>query len=166
MEVIATVSLVIFLFLWHIPRAIIPVITIPIAYTKTLSMFIAALLAITLDPALRLFFTRLRNFDFRPRWLCRVTNTVLVGTIHSEDRHPISRVLIRLYQPVCEWSLRLLYLNTRSIAKTGMMLLAVPFSAIGAMWLLYILYYNMSFGVWVGLIALLGVDVMKRTAAP
>jgi copper/silver efflux system protein len=78
----------------------------PLAYTKTLSMFIAALLAITLDPALRLFFTRLRNFDFRPNWLCRTTNAVLVGTIHSEDKHPISRVLIRLYQPVAEWTLR------------------------------------------------------------
>ena len=78
----------------------------PLAYTKTLSMFIAALLAITLDPALRMFFTRVRNFDFRPRWLCRTTNAVLVGTIHSEDKHPISRVLIRLYQPVAEWSLR------------------------------------------------------------
>src|SRR6185369_11338255 len=37
-------------------------------------------------------------------------------------------------------------------------LLAVPFSAVGAVWLLYLLGYNMSVGVWVGLIALLGVD--------
>ena len=37
-------------------------------------------------------------------------------------------------------------------------LLAVPFSAVGAIWLLYLLGYNMSIGVWVGLIALLGVD--------
>jgi copper/silver efflux system protein len=77
----------------------------PLAYTKNLSMFVAAFLAITLDPALRLFFTHLRNFDFRPRWLCRVANTVVVGTIHSEERHPISRGLIRFYQPVVEWSL-------------------------------------------------------------
>jgi Cu(I)/Ag(I) efflux system membrane protein CusA/SilA len=34
----------------------------------------------------------------------------------------------------------------------------VPFSAVGAIWLLYLLGYNMSIGVWVGLIALLGVD--------
>ena len=38
------------------------------------------------------------------------------------------------------------------------MLLAVPFSAVGAVWFLYLLGYNMSIGVWVGLIALLGVD--------
>jgi Cu(I)/Ag(I) efflux system membrane protein CusA/SilA len=52
----------------------------------------------------------------------------------------------------------LLYLNTRSITKTLIILLAVPFSAIGAFWFLYLLGYNMSIGVWVGLIALLGVD--------
>ena len=54
--------------------------------------------------------------------------------------------------------LLLLYLNTRSVAKTLIVLLAVPFSAIGAFWFLYLLGYNMSIGVWVGLIALLGVD--------
>jgi Cu(I)/Ag(I) efflux system membrane protein CusA/SilA len=54
--------------------------------------------------------------------------------------------------------LGLLYLNTRSAAKTFLIILAVPFSAIGAIWLLYALGYNMSIGVWVGLIALLGVD--------
>jgi len=52
----------------------------------------------------------------------------------------------------------LLYLNTRSAVKTLIVLLAVPFSAIGAVWLLWALGYNMSVGVWVGLIALLGVD--------
>ncbi len=54
--------------------------------------------------------------------------------------------------------LMLLYLNTRSLAKTSIIVLAVPFSAVGAVWLLYLLGYNMSIGVWVGLIALLGVD--------
>jgi Cu(I)/Ag(I) efflux system membrane protein CusA/SilA len=52
----------------------------------------------------------------------------------------------------------LLYLNTRSAVKTMIVLLAVPFSAVGAIWFLYLLDYNMSIGVWVGLIALLGVD--------
>jgi Cu(I)/Ag(I) efflux system membrane protein CusA/SilA len=54
--------------------------------------------------------------------------------------------------------LLLLYMNTRSMTKTFIVLLAVPFSAIGAFWFLYFLNYNMSIGVWVGLIALLGVD--------
>jgi Cu(I)/Ag(I) efflux system membrane protein CusA/SilA len=52
----------------------------------------------------------------------------------------------------------LLYLNTKSTGKTVLILLAVPFSAVGAVWLLYLLGYNMSIGVWVGLIALMGVD--------
>jgi Cu(I)/Ag(I) efflux system membrane protein CusA/SilA len=52
----------------------------------------------------------------------------------------------------------LLYLNTRSLAKTAIVMLAVPFSAIGAFWFLYLAGYNMSMAVWVGLIALLGVD--------
>jgi Cu(I)/Ag(I) efflux system membrane protein CusA/SilA len=52
----------------------------------------------------------------------------------------------------------LLYFNTGSAAKTAIILLAVPFSAIGAVWMLYLLHYNMSIAVWVGLIALLGVD--------
>lgn len=51
-----------------------------------------------------------------------------------------------------------LYLNTRSLAKTIIVLLAVPFSLIGAFWFLYWLGYNLSVGIWAGLIALLGVD--------
>jgi Cu(I)/Ag(I) efflux system membrane protein CusA/SilA len=54
--------------------------------------------------------------------------------------------------------LMLLFANTRSWPKTAIILLAVPFSAVGAVWLLYLLGYNMSIAVWVGLIALLGVD--------
>ncbi|MDQ3262712.1 MAG: CusA/CzcA family heavy metal efflux RND transporter [Myxococcota bacterium] len=52
----------------------------------------------------------------------------------------------------------LLFLNTRSMVETGIVLLAVPFSLIGAVWLLYLLDYNMSIAVWVGLIALAGLD--------
>ncbi|MGQ9619091.1 MAG: efflux RND transporter permease subunit [Candidatus Aminicenantia bacterium] len=52
----------------------------------------------------------------------------------------------------------LLYLNTGSFTKTFIVLLAVPFSLVGSFWLLYILGYNISIGVWAGIIALLGVD--------
>jgi Cu(I)/Ag(I) efflux system membrane protein CusA/SilA len=78
----------------------------PLAYTKNFSMIVAAVLAVTLDPALRLLFTHMRSFEFRPRWLARAANAVLVGKIHPEESHPVSRVLIRLYHPVCAWSLR------------------------------------------------------------
>jgi Cu(I)/Ag(I) efflux system membrane protein CusA/SilA len=52
----------------------------------------------------------------------------------------------------------LIYLNVRSVTKTAIVLLSVPFSLVGAFWLLYILNYNMSIAVWVGLIALAGLD--------
>lgn len=52
----------------------------------------------------------------------------------------------------------LLYANTRSAFKASIVMLAVPFSAIGAFWLLWALGYNMSIAVWVGLIALMGLD--------
>jgi len=52
----------------------------------------------------------------------------------------------------------LLYLNTGSVVETGIVLLAVPFSLVGAFWLLWLLDYNMSVGVWVGIIALAGLD--------
>src|SRR5579864_1957492 len=49
-------------------------------------------------------------------------------------------------------------MNTKSLVKTAIVLSAVPFSLIGAFWLLYLLGYNMSVAVWVGLIALAGLD--------
>ncbi len=52
----------------------------------------------------------------------------------------------------------LLYLNTRSLTKTAIVLLAVPFSLVGAIWLLFLSGYNLSIAVWVGLIALAGLD--------
>jgi len=52
----------------------------------------------------------------------------------------------------------LMYFNTKSAAYTLIILLSLPFSAAGAMWLLYMLGYNLSIPVWVGLIAFLGVD--------
>jgi Cu(I)/Ag(I) efflux system membrane protein CusA/SilA len=78
----------------------------PLAYTKNFAMIVAAVLAITLDPALRLLFFRKDGFRIRPRWLGSIVNGVLVGKIHPEEKHPISRVLMRLYAPVVAWSLR------------------------------------------------------------
>ncbi|PYX72692.1 MAG: CusA/CzcA family heavy metal efflux RND transporter [Acidobacteria bacterium] len=78
----------------------------PLAYTKTLAMLIAAVMAITLDPALRLLLARVDRFDFRPAWLCRVSNALLVGKIRREEDHAISRWMIRVYEPVVRWTLR------------------------------------------------------------
>ncbi len=52
----------------------------------------------------------------------------------------------------------LIFLNTKSVTKTIIVLLAVPFSLVGSFWLLYLLNYNMSIAVWVGIIALAGLD--------
>ncbi len=52
----------------------------------------------------------------------------------------------------------LLYINTKSVVYTGVILLALPFSVVGAVWFLYFAGFNLSVAVWVGIIALLGVD--------
>jgi Cu(I)/Ag(I) efflux system membrane protein CusA/SilA len=52
----------------------------------------------------------------------------------------------------------ILYVNTGSLVKVFIVLLAVPFSLVGSFWLLYLLGYNLSLAVVVGLIALAGLD--------
>ena len=54
--------------------------------------------------------------------------------------------------------LGLIYFNTRSWTKTLIVILTVPFSLIGAFWLVYLLGYNLSVAVWIGMIALAGLD--------
>ena len=61
---------------------------------------------------------------------------------------PITLVLVFL----------LLYLSTQSLVKVCIIMMALPFSLIGAIWLLYLLDYNLSVGVFVGIIALAGLD--------
>jgi Cu(I)/Ag(I) efflux system membrane protein CusA/SilA len=96
----------------------------PLALAKTLAMFVAAVLAITLDPALRLMLTHARHFRFRPRWLARTVEAILSGRVQQEQRHPISRFLIRCYEPVVRWSLRhrVLVLGT----ALGLIVITVP----------------------------------------
>jgi Cu(I)/Ag(I) efflux system membrane protein CusA/SilA len=78
----------------------------PLAFTKNFAMAIAAVLAITLDPAIRLVFTRMKRYNFRPRWLAGITNAVVVGRMYPEEKHPISRILFRIYGPPAHWVLR------------------------------------------------------------
>jgi len=77
----------------------------PLAYTKTMTMLVAAIVTLTLDPALRVMLTRVDRFDFQPSWLSGLLNSILIGRIQSEDRNPISRVLWRVYEPVVKWTL-------------------------------------------------------------
>jgi Cu(I)/Ag(I) efflux system membrane protein CusA/SilA len=78
----------------------------PLAYTKNLTMAIAAVLAITLDPAVRMLFTRMDFVRFRPRWLAWGVNQITVGRYYPEEKHPISRILFRLYEKPCRWVVR------------------------------------------------------------
>ncbi|MBZ5562813.1 MAG: CusA/CzcA family heavy metal efflux RND transporter [Acidobacteriia bacterium] len=96
----------------------------PLAFTKNFAMAIAAVLAITLDPALRLLFTHAKPFTFRPRPLRFVANALLVGKIYSEEKHPISRILIWLYEPIARLVLRLRWLVI--FAAVGVVAVTVP----------------------------------------
>jgi copper/silver efflux system protein len=96
----------------------------PLAYTKTLAMVVAAFLAITLDPALRITFTHVREFHWRPVWLRRAAQAIFAGRIHAEDRHPISRTLIRVYEPAALWALR--HKPIVAIGALGLVLLTIP----------------------------------------
>ncbi len=78
----------------------------PLAYAKGLAMIVAAMLALTLDPALRLLLAEINRVNFRPDWLCRWTNTLLVGQIRPEEQHPLSGMLMRIYEPIVAWTLR------------------------------------------------------------
>lgn len=57
----------------------------------------------------------------------------------------------------------LIFMNTKSVTKTMIVLLAVPFSLAGSFWLLYVLNYNMSIAVWVGVIAIAGISAETAT---
>jgi len=73
----------------------------PLAFTKNFSMAIAAILSITLAPAaMRLLFSHLENFNFKPAWLSRFVNALLNGPIYSEEKHPVSRPLMKIYHPI------------------------------------------------------------------
>ena len=78
----------------------------PLAFTKNFSMAIAAILAVTLAPAaMRFLFSRMDGFVFHPRWLAKIVNAIFVGEIHSEENHPISKPMMKVYHPVVEFVL-------------------------------------------------------------
>ncbi len=97
----------------------------PLAFSKNLAMAIAALLAITLDPALRMMFARIDPFSFRPRWLARLATGALVGTYHAEERHPISRSIFRVYEPACRFVLR----HPKKVIGAALLLVAISVPA-------------------------------------
>ncbi len=75
----------------------------PLAYSKNLAMAIAAFLALTLDPAMRMLFARVEPFHFKPKWLAWSFTQFAVGKYYSEEKHPISVLLHRIYEPPCRF---------------------------------------------------------------
>jgi Cu(I)/Ag(I) efflux system membrane protein CusA/SilA len=78
----------------------------PLAYTKTFAMLAAAVLLITLDPALRISFARWAVSNRRPKILDGVWKNLITKPIQSERNHPISGRLMALYQPILDFVLR------------------------------------------------------------
>jgi Cu(I)/Ag(I) efflux system membrane protein CusA/SilA len=114
LEALLEVGPSVFFSLLVIAVAFLPIFTLvdqegrlfrPLAWTKNLTMALAALLALTLDPALRMLFTRVDWVSFRPRWLSWTFNQLTAGRYYSEDKHPISRTLFRVYEPACRFVL-------------------------------------------------------------
>jgi Cu(I)/Ag(I) efflux system membrane protein CusA/SilA len=78
----------------------------PLAFTKNFAMAIAAMLAVTLDPAMRMMFARMDYWTFPPRWLSWIANQIFVGKYYKEEKHPISRLLFNIYEPPARLVLR------------------------------------------------------------
>ncbi len=97
----------------------------PLAYSKNLAMALAALLAITLDPAMRMLFARVNPFSFRPRWLAFLFTQVAVGKYYAEERHPISRAISRVYGPICRTVLR--FPRLVILGAVAIVALSIPF---------------------------------------
>lgn len=136
----------VFFSLLVIAVAFIPIFTLvdqegrlfkPLAWAKNLAMAIAAILAITLDPALRMLFTRMEPVRLRWPWsrradapsrleraASRLATSVAVGTYYREENHPVSRVLFRAYEPVCRFTLR--HKKTTLLTAAALVLSAIP----------------------------------------
>ncbi len=115
LEALLEVGPSVFFSLLVIAVAFMPVFTLvdqegrlfrPLAYSKNLAMAIASLLAITLNPAMRMLFARIEPFRFRPKPLAWLATQVLVGKYYSEEHHPISRLLHRIYEGPCRFVVR------------------------------------------------------------
>jgi Cu(I)/Ag(I) efflux system membrane protein CusA/SilA len=96
----------------------------PLAYSKNLAMAIAALLAITLDPAMRMLFARIEPFRFRPRPVAWLASQIFVGKYYSEERHPVSHLLHRIYEGPCRFVVR--HAKATVIAGVAVVALTLP----------------------------------------
>lgn len=100
----------------------------PLAYSKNFAMAIASILAITLDPAIRMLYARITPFEFEPKWLSHIFTVLFVGKYYREEEHPISRVLFRIYEPICTYVLER---PKKTLAVAGLLLASTVPAYIG-----------------------------------
>ncbi|MBF0100080.1 MAG: efflux RND transporter permease subunit [Desulfobacterales bacterium] len=96
----------------------------PLAFSKNFAMALAAILAISLDPALRMMFARMDPFTFSPKWLAKIASTTLVGTYYAEEKHPISRAIFKVYEPACRFVLK--YPKQVILFSVALVALSIP----------------------------------------
>lgn len=96
----------------------------PLAYSKNFAMAIAALLSLTLDPAVRMLYNRYEFFHFRPQWLATALSHLVVGKYFSEEKHPVSKVLFKIYEPACLFVLK--HRKATLVGAAVIMLSTVP----------------------------------------
>ncbi len=96
----------------------------PLAWSKTFVMALSALLVVTLNPAIRMLWLRVEPFRLRSRPLNKIANILFVGEYYPEERHPVSRKLFRIYEPVCRYVLK--FPKRIILAAVIVMLATVP----------------------------------------
>ncbi len=140
LEALLEVGPSVFFSLLLIAVAFIPIFTLvdqegrlfrPLAISKNLTMAIAAILAITLDPAIRMLFARKDLYNSKYKWLNKLGNTLFVGTYYSEHRHPISKRIFKIYEPVIHWVLEHKR-KTLAFAAVGMISVIPGFMILGS----------------------------------
>lgn len=140
LEALTEVGPSVFFSLLVIAVAFIPIFTLvdqegrlfrPLALSKNFAMAIAAVLAITLDPAMRMLFARADPFKSKNKWLNKVGNSLLVGKYYSEHKHPISKRLFKIYEPVIDWVLRH-QKKTLAFALAGLISIIPGFMMLGS----------------------------------
>ncbi len=133
LEALLEVGPSVFFSLLVIAVAFMPVFTLvdqegrlfkPLAYSKNLAMAIAAILALTLDPAMRMLFARIDPFRFKPRPIAWLATQLFVGKYYSEESHPISWLLHRIYEGPCRFAVR--YAKTTVIGSFLIVALTIP----------------------------------------
>jgi len=90
----------------------------PLAWSKTFAMTIAAVLVVTLNPALRMLLLRVKPYR------SKLANALLVGKYYPEEKHPVSRILFKVYDPICRFVLH--YPKQVIIAAIILMVATIP----------------------------------------